>query len=64
MPKLKKLVESYCGKIVLNLFAGKVKLDVDGTEVRVDSDSTMDAHWYMDANEFVKHYIELLNVIQ
>jgi len=50
-PKLKRLVESYCKPVVLNLFAGKVRLDVD--EVRVDLDVSTQPDFNADAFDFV-----------
>jgi len=53
-PKLKKWVEGWCGKEVLNLFAGKTKLD--SLETRVDISTDAIAHFYMDCRDFVSRW--------
>ena len=49
--KIKEWVESRSHGYVLNLFAGKTLLNLE--EIRVDIDATMNAHFYIDALEFV-----------
>ena len=53
-PKIKKWVEDRSSGMVLNLFAGKTELNLD--EIRNDIDKEMNAHFNMDALDFVKEW--------
>ena len=54
--KMRQWVEDNSSGRVLNLFAGKVLLDLN--EIRNDTDKTMDAHYHVDALDFVLHVDE------
>lgn len=55
-PKIRQWVEDRSHGKVLNLFAGKIRLNLH--EIRNDIDETMNAHYHMDALDFVRDWLD------
>ncbi len=60
-PKIKEWVEENAKGAVLNLFSGKTELNLH--EIRVDIDKEMNAHYHMDALDFVSSRIRKFDTI-